>query len=190
MRKIDKSIWIKFQNGDDNALSAIYENYVNELYSYGLKIMNNEQLVKDCIQEVFVQLINKRKSLIITQNIHIYLFKSLRNKLFEEFRYTKRKQDILKLLSESEELYENHAEQVLTDYDERQNIRNEIHSAMDQLTDRQKEVIFLKYAEGLNYNEIGTLLNIDKSSACTLLYRSIKSIRKSLKDVCFVDICN
>jgi RNA polymerase sigma factor (sigma-70 family) len=186
MKKTDESIWIKFQNGDDDALSLIYKEYADKLYSYGLKIINDDQLVKDSIQEVFIQLIDRRKSLIITSTIHIYLYKSLRNKLFEEFRSSNRKQDIIKLISEDEILMEDHTEQLMIDSEERQSIRNELISAMNQLTDRQKEVIFLRYTEGFDYDKIAELLNIDKASACTLLYRSIKSLRKTLNEKTFI----
>lgn len=179
MKKTDESIWKKFQNGDENALSAIYKAYADELYSYGLKLTTDEPLVKDCIQEVFIELINRRKALIVTSCIHVYLFKSFRNKLFEELRSSNRRQDILKLLYPKENIVEDHAEQTMIEYEERQSVQKDICSAMDRLTDRQKEVIFLKYTKGFKYQEIAELLGIDKTSVCTLLYRSIKSIRKT-----------
>ena len=88
------TLWIRFKNGNDQALSLIFDLYVNKLFSYGLKLYKDEQLVKDCIQEVFISLIDKRESLLISDKTHLYLFKSLRNKLFDEIRTSRRKRTI------------------------------------------------------------------------------------------------
>src|SRR5690554_7926932 len=95
-------LWTSFKNGDDSALARIFTKYADQLYAYGLKIINDEALVKDCIQDVFIQLIEKRETLVITSKTQIYLFKSLRNKLFEELRSEKRKKEIIELWPESD----------------------------------------------------------------------------------------
>jgi RNA polymerase sigma factor (sigma-70 family) len=101
--------------------------------------------------------------------------------LVEELRSSNRRQDILKLLYK-EGTVENHAEQSLIDYEERQSIQKDILSAMNHLTDRQKEAIFLKYNKDFSYQEIAELLGIDKASVCTLLYRSIKIMRRAFME--------
>lgn len=181
MKKANERLWIEFQNGDETALSDIYKAYADDLYSYGLKLTGDEALIKDCIQEVFIQLIDRRKALIVTSCVEIYLFKSFRNKLVEELRSSNRRQDILKLLFK-ESTVEDHPEQSLIDYEERQSIQKDILSAMDHLTDRQKEVIFLKYNKDFSCQEIAELLGIDKASVSTLLYRSIKIMRKTFME--------
>lgn len=178
MKKTDESIWKRFQDGDERALTDIYEAYADALYSYGLRLTNDDSLVKDCIQEVFIQLIDRRKALILSSCIPVYLFKSFRNKLVEELRSSNRRQDILKLLYK-EKTAEGHAEQSLIDDEERQAIQKDIQMAMDRLTDRQKEVIYLKYNKDFDCQEIAELLGIDKASVSTLLYRSIKIMRKA-----------
>jgi len=62
--------WVnKFKDGDDNALSNLYSKYVNQLYSYGLKISKDEYIVKDCIQETFLNLVDKRQMLLISEKL-------------------------------------------------------------------------------------------------------------------------
>ena len=172
-------LWNRFKEGDIDALTKLYREYTNDLYTYGLKIINDENLVKDCIQEVFIQLIDKRKSLLVTPRTHIYLFKSLRNKLFEESRSKGKRENILKRLPGDDEPYEFSPEQLTIESEEKQNVQIEIKKAIEKLTDRQQEVIFLKYTEDFNYDEIAELLHIDKASVRTLVYRSLKNIKKS-----------
>ena len=99
-------LWNRFKSGNNNALSLIYCHYVHQLYSYGLKIHGDQFLVKDCIQEVFIQLIDKRKELVISDNTSLYLFKSLRNKLLEELRSKNRRTDIVHSITENSPVHE------------------------------------------------------------------------------------
>jgi RNA polymerase sigma factor (sigma-70 family) len=179
-RLTEKNLWMNFKNGDDSALTLIYTEYADQLYAYGLKIINDEALVKDCIQEVFIQLIEKRETLVITSKTQIYLFKSLRNKLFEELRSEKRKKDILNLWPESDIQQENTAEDSAIISEEKKSMEEKIKQAMSKLTDHQRELIHLKYSEGFQNSEIAELLNIDVASVRTLLYRSLKKVRKLL----------
>lgn len=172
-------LWIKFKEGDNHALSCLYSEFAHELYSYGWAIVKDEQLIKDCIQEVFIHLIDKRKKLVVTSRIHLYLFKSLRNKILEELRTKNKKQHIEKLLAE-EDAYEHHAERQMIDSEELKTISQKISSVLAKLPSRQREIIYLRYTEGLNYDEISELLQIDKASARTLLYRSLKTIKEQL----------
>jgi len=171
---------MNFKNWDDSALTLIYTEYADQLYTYGLKIINHEALVKDCIQEVFIQLIEKRETLVITSKTQIYLFKSLRNKLLEELRSEKREKDIVKNLSGSDNQPENTADQSMITLENKKFIEERLRQAMSKLTDHQKELIYLKYSEGLKNKEIAGLLDIDVASVRTLLYRSLKKVWKSL----------
>jgi len=170
-------LWINFKNGTSDSLSLLYKEYADELYSYGMKVYGDDYLVKDCIQEVFIQLIDKRKFLNITPQIHTYLFKSLRNKLLEELRSKNRKQDISIKLSEFETGYAKHAEQIIIEDEEENSIRKKIGTSIEKLSNRQKEIIYLKYTNDFSYDEIAEMLQIDKASARTLLYRTLKTLK-------------
>ncbi len=178
--ELNHIIWSRFKQGDNDALAILYKNYAHELYAYGLKIINDENLVKDSIQEVFIHLIGKRESLQITSTIHVYLFKSLRNKIFEESRSKHKKQDILKLQFVVDEPVDSSTEEKMIESEEKKSNQVEMKNAIHKLTERQQEVIFLKYTEDFDYEEIADLLNIDIASVRTLVYRSLKSIKNLL----------
>lgn len=173
------NLWVKFIAGNNDALSSLYKEFAHDLFSYGMKICKDEHLIKDCIQEVFIHMIDRRKDLKATSGIHVYLFKSLRNKILEVLRSENRKQNIVSGLA-GEEDYEQHAEQIIIDSEHVKGANNVINTAISKLPTRQREIIYLKYTEGLNYDEIAELLQIDKASARTLLYRSLKTVKDLL----------
>lgn len=172
-------LWVKFIAGDNDALSSLYEEFAHDLFSYGMKICKDGHLVKDCIQEVFIQMIDKRKNLVVTSRIHLYLFKSLRNKIFEVLRSENRKQNIVSGLTADDD-FEPHAEQIMIDSEHVKSVSSIVYAAISKLPTRQSEIIYLKYTEGLSYDEIAELLQIDKASARTLLYRSLKTVKDLL----------
>lgn len=173
-------LWHKLKSGDNDALSKLYNLYVHKLFSYGLKINGDEYLVKDCIQEVFIQLIDKRKTLKLSDSTSIYLFKSLRNKLLEELRSKNRRTDISKSISFGDDRNEMSAEQSIISSEEEQLRAKIIENALNALSDYQKEAIFLKYSQGFDYKKIAEILEIDIASARTLIYRSLKSVKESI----------
>jgi RNA polymerase sigma factor (sigma-70 family) len=175
-----KDLWRKFLAGDDDAFQKLYHLYVHKLYSYGLKIHGDENLVKDCIQEVFIQLIGKREKLIFSDTTELYLFKSLRNKLLEELRSKNRHGDLVRSIRSEDADYEISIEQSTINSEEEQYVRTVMAEALDKLSPYQKEVIFLRYSQGLNYEKIAELLEIDIASARTMIYRSLKKVKESI----------
>jgi RNA polymerase sigma factor (sigma-70 family) len=173
-------LWTKFKTGDDDALSKLYKEYAHQMYSYGLKITSDKLLVNDCIQDVFIQLIDKRKKIEISSRIHVYLFKSLRNRIFEQFRTQNRRNELLELINEENTFIAPNAEQILINSEFERNIKTRIGKLIESLPKRQKEIIFLKFTEDMNYDEIAELLHIDNASARKLLYRSLKTIKEHL----------
>lgn len=52
----DLHLWQEFKKGSESAFAKIYEDYASGLYSYGLKVVYNKELVKDSIQDLFVEI--------------------------------------------------------------------------------------------------------------------------------------
>ena len=52
--------------------------------------------------------------------------------------------------------------------------------ALGQLSNRQKEIIYLKFYQELNYDEVSEIMNINYQVARNLLHQAIKAMRKIL----------
>src|SRR6056297_2450614 len=77
----DKKIWNDFRKGEDYALSRIYFSHVQILFRYGKKFTQDDELIRDTIQDLFFDLIRTRNNLGETDNICYYLMTSFRRKL-------------------------------------------------------------------------------------------------------------
>lgn len=56
-----------------------------------------------------------------------------------------------------------------------------LNQSMDQLSNRQKEAIYLKYYEGKEYEEICEIMNINYQSARNLISTGIKSLKENIQ---------
>ena len=77
----EATIWLAFKNGSESAFDFIYDAYFSQLYTYGMRFSADKFLIKDCIQNLFVELWRKKENLSEVQCIKFYLFKCLRRKI-------------------------------------------------------------------------------------------------------------
>lgn len=175
----DAEIWNAFLNGDRKAFNIIYVENVQALFRYGLNFLQDEDLVQDCIHDVFVDLNKYRKNLKATNNIQLYLIKSLKNALIKAVNKNRKQCNIENI--DIPFFYEASCEDALIENDtELYRIRT-IRKALSELSNRQKEALYLKFNSGLDYNEISHILEINYQSARNLVHRSIEKLRESYR---------
>jgi DNA-directed RNA polymerase specialized sigma24 family protein len=81
LERSDSEIWKDFKSGEEEAFCILYDTYFSILCTCGRKFTLDEQLVKDCVQDQFVELISKREKLSDTDNVRFYLIRSLRRRI-------------------------------------------------------------------------------------------------------------
>ena len=174
-RYSDQIIWENFLCGDDEAYTYIYREYSQALYAYGMHFTSDKGLVEDCIQDVFVKIFQNRKHLQSTDNIKLYLFISLKNKLFNIFRKDIKYSQIDSLepvfaaeYTIEDEIIENEKEQFLNE---------KMIRMLEVLSPRQKEIIYYRFVEGLSYEEICQIMDMNYQSTQNLIQRSLKKLR-------------
>lgn len=168
----DSALWNSFRDGDDNALVIIFDRYAQPLYNYGRKVFTDKETVRDCIQDLFLEICKNRSGLGPTDSIKFYLFKSLRRKLVR----IKMKVPISGLEEtdkvtpspEAEIIEKQHAEQRQIILDNR----------LSRLTNRQREAIFLRYFEELSYEKIAQVMELNRQSIYNLINESMAILKQ------------
>ena len=174
----DEKLWNDFRSGSKEAFEYLYRNYVDILYNYGFKICQDKMLTKDAIQEVFLSLLTKYDKVNLTNAIKLYLFKSLRIEIFKKLKAEQRFTDIL--LVDANFSMEYSAEEKIIE-DEITMIRiRELAQVIELLPRRQKECIYLRFYEGMTYQEISDIMDIEVSSVYKMLYKAIEKLYENL----------
>lgn len=174
----DKKIWNNLRDGDQKALEEIYRTYFSELYNYGKKLSRDENTVEDCIQELFVELWNRRDKLSETDAIKPYLFVSLKRKIFHTVKKLRKSTD-----TELEEKYfdsELSIDEILIAKETTAEQKSNLKTAFNELSDRQKEILFLKYYSEMDYDEITEIMDMNYQSARNLVSRAIQKLSKHM----------
>ena len=168
----------RFCAGDDQAFAKLYDLYVQMLYNYGLKLTTDQELLKDCIHDVFVKVYSKRGDSNGINNLCSYLLISLKNRLLDEFR-----RQTFTTPNEIENYeYRRATEDVEGDYliRERETVRSEqVAHLMHHLTRRQRQAITLYYLEERKYEEICKIMQMNYHSVRNLMHRGMLKLREA-----------
>jgi RNA polymerase sigma factor (sigma-70 family) len=73
----NEKLWEKLRNGDRSAIEDLYRFNYQILYSYAMKISGNKELSKDCVQDLFIRLWEKRAQLNEVSKVRSYLLQSV-----------------------------------------------------------------------------------------------------------------
>ncbi|MGB9809863.1 MAG: RNA polymerase sigma factor [Caldanaerobacter sp.] len=176
----DYEIWEKFKIGDKSALSYIYFQNFELMFQYGIKFKDDSDFVKDCIQDVFFKLIQAGTKLGSTDNIRFYLFKALKNVIIKELDKNRKIESV-----KTEELYFHTSflwEEQAFENEKKSLKEKALSKALHSLSKRQQEIIYLRYDNGMSYEQISEIMQIKNDSARKLVFRAIQSLRMILEE--------
>lgn len=176
----DVQLWEALRSGDKSALEAIYRREVVDLFRYGRRIIDNEALVEDVIQDLFIGLWRRKDSLGPTDSIRRYLFVALRRDLIRRNNRLRRITGELDEARLEEETITAIDMEIIEEED--QEIRStRLRQAMVHLSKRQREVLFLKYFQLMDYHTIAEVLGINYQSVRNVASAGLKALRQLIK---------
>jgi RNA polymerase sigma factor (sigma-70 family) len=169
-------VWFRFRSGDQAAFSEIYEDFIDPLFAYGCKITRDREMVKDCIQDIFIDLQRLQPNLHHPEYIEFYLYKSLRNAIFHKIKESK-KTNCLPI----EEMVifdlQFNIEQDAFELESNSFRVEKLKQILQTLDPQKRELLFLKFSTDLNYVEIGQVLDLNPDTAKKQVYRILDHLR-------------
>ena len=175
--KEDILLWESFREGDREAFATLFRSHYEQLFRYGRKFTTDENVLEDGIQELFIELWQAKNRTPVV-SVRAYLLKSLKYKLLKAYR---KNRDVLPLTGEGEEYaFEWSHESFLIAEEEDEEKKRRVLKALEHLSGRQKEIIYLKYYQNLGYEEVSEIMNINYQVARNLLYQAIRSLKNRL----------
>jgi len=170
--KADESLWNGIREGNRKSLDELFYKYIDYLYAYGTTLCDNRELIKDTIQDVFLDLWERRKRLPAINNTSHYLLVAFKRTLLRRNKelYTTIPESSISVPSfEAEWIVE---EEIAS--------RNQsLKQIITALPGRQKEIIFLRFYQNMNYEEISRTMGITQQVARNMVHRTIRKLRKN-----------
>jgi RNA polymerase sigma factor (sigma-70 family) len=170
------AIWIRFKSGDQVAFAILYNLHIDILYSYGTKLCKDHDAVKDALQELFLELFIKREKIkIAPENLKFYLLLALKRTLIKRLKTSRKIIHGFNEVVDFEPQYSIEFQIIEREIDDEMN--RKVMNALNQLPTGQKEAVYLRFNESLEYSEIAGILEITVESVRKQVHRALKTIR-------------
>ncbi len=172
--KHDNELAGQIKLGNQIAFAVIYDRYHKQLYTLAYRYLKSQEMAKDAVQEIFVNLWTNRIKINENLNLKGFLFKTAKNNILNTIRNNQRA---------IESNYEILMDSILPDIDQEQvdespEMSTLIEKAVETLSPQRKIIFFLKTNEGLTNKEIGERLNISINTVKVQYFQILKEIRE------------
>lgn len=172
----DQLLWDACRSGDEKAFITIFNRFASPMFNYGCRITPEEELVKDAVQDLFIEIWQNKARLGATTSLKFYLFKSLRRKIsrmkggaLARVFTTDPPPDLA--VSPSHEF-------VLISEQISAEKKQKLMAMLKTLTRRQHEAIFLRYFEELSCEQIAGVMDLSRQAVYNLLHQALDELRK------------
>ncbi len=169
----------ELSNDNESSFEELFNYYYPRLFNFSKSFLKIEDGIDDILQEVFVKIWNKRRSIKDSATFNSYIFTITRNLLLNELRSRLNNQNI----KEEVRKLSIASEYSLLEKIEYQDLKEKVENVVNELPTRQKEIFVLSRTEGLSHKEIAEKLKISTKTVeyhITLAVRFLKDKLKGL----------
>lgn len=176
----DEALWQRATQDDEAAFTELLHRYSPRLLGYGRKWSHDDELVKDCVQDVLAELWLARHRLASPESLRAYLLASVRHRIGKLTRrawrfggsFDETDGDEFTVTFSVEESW-------IADEAQRQRVE-QLNVLVNRLPQRQREVIYLKFHQNLSQSQIAEVMGIRYQSVSNLLQRTLASLRQEV----------
>ena len=170
--------------GDDSAFAQLMRDNEKRIYNLTLRMTGNAEDAMDLAQEAFLNAWRGLKFFKGDSAFSTWVYRLASNACIDHLRRQKRRQDISVLMPVNEEddsIPDIPDERFLPEQElERQEARSAVAEGLKQLSDEHRQVLVMREINGLSYQEIGDILDLEAGTVKSRIARARNSLRKIL----------
>ncbi|MDR2970246.1 MAG: sigma-70 family RNA polymerase sigma factor [Tannerellaceae bacterium] len=157
-------------------LDKWYEQYVDELFSYGTAFGIEKGYVLDAIHDVFLNLYESADKRELPDNPKFYLLRSLKNRIISS---KLKASNLLSLDDQPEYEFQINVDALalLENEEERLAYEEQLENLFRLLTNKQREVVYLHFMQELSYQEVAEILHVTPKSVRKIIYRALERMQ-------------
>jgi len=172
--------WNDFRKGDEKAFRLLHDEFFHSLHDYALRLLQDNDLAYDAIQDLFMKLWIKHEVLPEVQFVKAYLIRSLHTTILNKLRSLKLYELNISLQSSIPDFEFSPEEIKIKEESELLSIR-QLTSMINELPPIQKHIIYLRFYEGLSYKEISEVVDMNYQSLVNTTNRILSKVKAALK---------
>lgn len=172
-------IWEAVRLGNQQSFSTFHRLLYPELFRYAKGLLKDDVVAEDLIQDFFVKLWVKKEQIGSIANVKGYTYQAVRCMCFNFLKSAKIGQS--NLCAMPWEDFELSIEDSITQDESDLFIKEKVQRALNDLTERQREIVYLRFFEKLDYDQIVRITGVKYQSVINHIYRAIQVLRDKLK---------
>ncbi|MFO8232461.1 MAG: sigma-70 family RNA polymerase sigma factor [Longimonas sp.] len=167
----------------NNPFEQLFRRTYPHLRSYGHRLTTRTALVEDAIQEVFMALWRSDTSVDDLEHPRSYLLAALRRQLIRQLQTERKRNE-----QETERAHPPPAftvahEDLLVAHERRTERQEKVEQALNTLSERRREALYLRFKHGLTHREIAEVMDIAYQTARNYVSEALLHIRTYIKTV-------
>jgi len=171
----------KIKNRDPDIFEEIFKEYNVKIYNFLLiKTSGNTHIAEEILSETFYSALESAPKIKNAKNIFSWLLQIAYRRLIDYYRGEYKEKKYIDNAASDEILINNETDEDLDD-----SIKNQkvvlLNKAMENIPEKYKKILKLKYIEKKSQKEIAGILKKSRSSVESLLYRARESLKKEIK---------
>lgn len=171
----DDQLFAFVKQDDGKAFEEIYNRYWPFLLDNAYKPLQSRDKAEDVVQEIFISLYQRRKSIDLSVSLRAYLCKALKFKVSNEFR-----SQIVRDTYRKSLFFTNNYKNDLANKLEAKELEQAIDRSVSLLPDKCKKAFLLSRHENLSYKDISGELDISVSTVEKHISKALKVIKLNL----------
>ena len=177
----EASLLQRARERDPAALAAIYDAYAPKIYAYIYRHIRDPHRAEDLTSTVFLKMLESlNKNNFARDRLQSWLYRIAHNVIIDDVRYQQRRPT--QALYDTIEMGSEDDPAILADKRIKEKV---IWDAIQQLTEDQKNVIILRFGEGLTAPQVAKILNKTEEAVRALQRRGLSNLRKILSQAQF-----
>ncbi len=170
----EKHLLILLNQGDEQAFEKIYHLYSTRVLKKLIRLVKDENIAKELLQDIFLKIWEKRASLHPDKCFKSYLFKITENQVIDLFRRAASERKIMNHLTSVTSELHNPTEDVM-------NLKESnaiLQEAINALPPQRKKIFTLCKVEGRTYEDAGKLLGISSGTVNDHMVKALRAVKK------------
>lgn len=172
----DQELVVLIKLGDEHSFAEVFNRYKILLFNFAYKKLNNKDIAKDVVQDLFIKLWNNRADFELKTSLNSYMYRSVLNGVLNIVKHDLVKEEYVNSL---QYMIDQSTEE--SDYKIREkDIEKLIEMEIAALPKQMREVFIMRRKEYLSNKEVAEKLNISEQTVETHMKRALKVLRKRL----------
>ena len=162
--------------GDSHSYTEIFERYNRLLLRHAFRLLSNDDEAYDVVQDVFLQLWQKREEITFKSSLSAYMYTAVKNRIFKLFAH----QEVVLRYTQSISTFMVEGYNIVEDVLLEKELSDLISKEIEALPPKMREVFLLNKKEELSYKEIADRLNISDQTAKQQVYKAMKILKPKI----------